>query len=43
VKAEYQRPTGTLKPLLILKWKWDEIAMDFILMLPKAPTEEDSI
>jgi hypothetical protein len=43
VKAEYQRPTGTFKPLLILKWKWDEIAMDFILRLPKAPTEEDSI
>jgi hypothetical protein len=23
VKAEHQRPTGTLKPLLTLKWKWD--------------------
>jgi hypothetical protein len=37
VKAEHQRPVGTLKPLLILKWKWDEIAMDFILGLPKTP------
>jgi hypothetical protein len=37
VKAEHQRPMGTLKPLLILKWKWDEIAMDFILGLPKTP------
>jgi hypothetical protein len=43
VKAGHQRPTGTLKPLLILKWKWDEITMDFILRLPKAPTREDSI
>jgi hypothetical protein len=34
---------GKLKPLLIPKWKWDEIAMDFILGLPKAPTGEDSI
>jgi hypothetical protein len=43
VKAEHQRPAGTLKPLLIPKWKWDEIAMDFILGLPKTPTSEDSI
>jgi hypothetical protein len=43
VKAEYQRLVGTLKPLLILKWKWDKIAMDFILGLPKTPTGEDSI
>jgi len=35
VKAEHQRPVGMLKPLLIPKWKWDEIAMDFILGLPK--------
>ena len=32
-----------LKPFLIPKWKWDEIAMNFILGLPKAPTGEDSI
>jgi hypothetical protein len=43
VKAIHQRPTGTLKSLLIPKWKWDEIAMDFILRLPKTPTSEDSI
>jgi hypothetical protein len=43
VKVEHQRPVGTLKPLLISKWKWDEITMDFILRLPKAPTGEDSI
>jgi hypothetical protein len=43
VKAEHQRSAGMLKPLLISKWKWDEIAMDFILGLPKTPTGEDSI
>jgi hypothetical protein len=43
VKVEHQRPAGTLKPLLISKWKWDEIAMDFILGLPKTLTGEDSI
>jgi hypothetical protein len=31
------------KPLLIPKWKWDEIAMDFILGLLKTPTRKDSI
>ena len=25
------------------KWKWDEIGMDFILGLPRAPTGDDSI
>jgi hypothetical protein len=43
LKAEHQRPTGMLKPLLILKWKLDEIIMDFILRLPKTSTREDSI
>ena len=43
MKAEHQRSAWTLKPLLILKWKWDEIVMDFILELPKTPTREDSI
>ena len=32
-----------LKPLLMPKWKWNEIAMEFILGSPKAPTGEDSI
>ena len=43
MKAEHKRPAGKLKPLLIPKWKWDEIAMDFILGLPKTPIGEDSI
>lgn len=32
-----------LKPLLIPKWKWDEIAMDFMVVLPRTPTGEDAI
>jgi hypothetical protein len=32
-----------LKPLLVPKWKWDEIAMDFILSLPRTSTEEEAI
>jgi hypothetical protein len=43
VKAEHSRLVETLKSLLIPKWKWVEIAMNFILGLPKAPTGEDSI
>jgi hypothetical protein len=43
VKAEHHRSTKMLKPLLIPNWKWDEITMDFILGLPKAPTRENSI
>jgi hypothetical protein len=29
--------------LLVLYWKWDDIAMNLILGLPKTPTREDSI
>jgi hypothetical protein len=43
VKVEHQRLVRMLKLLLIPKWKWDEIAMDFILGLPKTPTREYSI
>jgi hypothetical protein len=43
VKVEHKSSVGMLKPLLILKYKWNEIVMDFILGLPKAPTGEDSI
>ena len=43
VKAEHQRPAEMLKPILVPKWKWDKIAMNFILGLPKAPTGKDFI
>ena len=43
VKEKHQRPVRTLKLLLVPKWKWDQIAIDFILVLPKTPIGEDSI
>ena len=35
VKAEHQRPSGLLKPLLVLVWKWEHITMDFVVGLPQ--------
>jgi hypothetical protein len=32
-----------LKPQLMPKWKWNKIAMEFILGLPRMSTREDSI
>jgi transposase InsO family protein len=43
VRAEHQRPTGLLQLLQVPKWKWGEIAMDFIVGLPKTQSGYDSI
>jgi hypothetical protein len=43
VKAKYQQPTGLLQPLLVPEWKWDEIAMDFIMGLRRTLSGYDSI
>src|SRR3954452_5083929 len=43
VKAENQRPAGTLKPLPIPEWKWDKIGMDFITGFPKPQKGNDAI
>jgi hypothetical protein len=43
VKAEDQRPAGLLQPLHVPEWKWEEIAMDFIVCLPRTQSGYDSI
>ncbi|WVZ93943.1 hypothetical protein U9M48_039892 [Paspalum notatum var. saurae] len=43
VKAEHQRPAGLLQPLKVPEWKWEEIAMDFIVGLPRTQKGYNSI
>ncbi|KAI3667584.1 hypothetical protein L6452_42650 [Arctium lappa] len=43
VKAEHQRPYGSLQPLSIPEWKWDNFTMDFVTKLPKTLRGHDTI
>src|SRR4051812_42427955 len=43
VKAEHQRPAGTLQPLSIPEWKWDNIEMDLFIGFPRSQTGHDAI
>ena len=42
VKAEHQRPAGTVQPLAIPEWKWDKISMDFITGFPRTKRGNDA-
>jgi hypothetical protein len=43
VKAEHEWPARLLQSLKVPKWKWEEIAMDFIVGLPRTQLGHDSI
>nr|GEX42381.1 putative reverse transcriptase domain-containing protein [Tanacetum cinerariifolium] len=43
VKVEHQRPSGLLVQPKIPEWKWDNIAMDFVMKLPKSSQGYDTI
>jgi hypothetical protein len=43
VKAEHQWPARLLQPLQVPGWRWEEIAMDFIMGLPRTQSGYDTI
>src|SRR4051812_12310290 len=43
IKGERQRPAGTLQPLSIPEWKWDNVDMEFIIGFPKTQKGNDDI
>ncbi|GKE26795.1 putative reverse transcriptase domain-containing protein, partial [Tanacetum coccineum] len=43
VKAEHQRPFVLLHQPEIPKWKWERLAMDFVIKLPRTSSRHDTI
>lgn len=42
-KIEHQKPAGLLQSFDVPEWKWDNIAMDFVLGLPRTQKKYDAI
>ena len=43
VKFQHQKPGGQLQPLPIPAWKWEDIACDFVVGLPKTSKNHNAI
>ncbi|GKB96546.1 putative reverse transcriptase domain-containing protein [Tanacetum coccineum] len=43
VKADHQKPSSLLQQPKIPEWKWERIAMDFVLKLPRTSSGHDTI
>ncbi|KAL5550792.1 hypothetical protein UlMin_000968 [Ulmus minor] len=43
IKAEHQRPAGEIQSIEVPEWKWEQIAMDFVVGLPKTAKGHDAI
>ncbi|KAA3486509.1 Transposon Ty3-G Gag-Pol polyprotein [Gossypium australe] len=43
VQSEHQVPSGLLQPIMIPKWKWDRVTMDFVSGLPLSLKKKDSV
>lgn len=43
VKAEHKSHAGKLQSLEVPVWPWDDIAMDFVVGLPRTPRGKDAI
>jgi hypothetical protein len=43
VKASHLKVAGTLQPLPIPSWKWEDVSIDFIVVLPNTSQKHDFI